>query len=311
MSRLVLLLCMAMAACDRSAPQPPREAQANEVRIVTLAPALTKMVIDLGRGADIVGVGEHDAGAPPGTPVVGNFMNINTERLYGLRPTHLLMMTDQHGVPESLAAMARSAGFDLVAYPYPNCVGDVGTVLFDETGMDEPTRRSVGAALGMATQAQQLKLHMLMRLGAIGRVTRDVPKPDVLLVIGVEPNVRASAPAKTGTVLDELLGFAGALNAAAHSQVSAPVFDREKLLAIAPDVILLLLPNDPPLTDNDSRLAAFAGLDIPAVRDGRIALISDPMVLLPASNLAEAAATLAKAIHPDLAPQIDAAMDAP
>jgi ABC-type hemin transport system substrate-binding protein len=314
----LLCACMALVGCDRSEPQSSGEPDAHAMRIVTLAPALTKMVIDLGLTDAIVGVGEHDACAPQGAAVVGNFMNVNTERLYELRPTHVLMMTGQHGVPESLAAMAQSAGFDLVAYAYPNGIEDVGAVLFDEaellredSGVRDPDRRSVGAALDMKMQAQRLKLHMFMQLAAIGRVTGSVAKPSVLLVIGVEPNVRASAPAQTGTVLDDLLGFAGGLNAAAQSQVSAPVYDREKLMGLAPEVILLLLPNDPPLTENDSRLAAFAGLDIPAVRDGRIALINDPMVLLPATNLPQAAATLAKAIHPDLAARIDAAMDAP
>ena len=43
------------------------------MRLVTLAPALTQMVIDLDEANALVGIAENDMVAPPGLPVVGNF----------------------------------------------------------------------------------------------------------------------------------------------------------------------------------------------------------------------------------------------
>ena len=77
----------------------------------------------------------------------------------------------------------------------------------------------------------------------------------------------ASGP---GTVLDEVLRMVGGENAAARRQGrSRPTYDREKLLALAPDVILLIQPGTPPRQKRSTRtacLAEFRSLDIPAVK---------------------------------------------
>jgi len=70
-----------------------------------------------------------------------------------------------------------------------------------------------------------------------------------------------------------------------------------------PDVILLLMPGAPKLgsIDEDERLAVFRGLDINAVRQNRIVLLNDSMILLPATNLADVAVQMAEAVHPERA----------
>ena len=89
--------------------------------------------------------------------------------------------------------------------------------------------------------------------------------------------------------------------------MAAPTFDREKLLSIKPDVILIFDPKGQPLgdIDADSRLADFKGLEIPAVTQGRIVLIDDAGAMLPSSRIDRIAATLAKAIHPGLEAKLD------
>ena len=113
--------------------------------------------------------------------------------------------------------------------------------------------------------------------------------------------IMASGP---GTVNDELLEIAGGVNAAANATVSAPVYDRESLLASVPDIILLLMPDAAPLTENDQRLAPLRGLPVPAVEQKCIVLINDPEVLLPGTQLPRIARQFVRAIHPELAEQI-------
>jgi hypothetical protein len=78
------------------------------------------------------------------------------------------------------------------------------------------------------------------------------------------------------------------------------------LIALSPQVIILLMPEAPPPEDDDPRLAIFAGLPIPAVTDGRITLINDPACLLPSTSIVRLAAQMARAIHPELTAEIDA-----
>src|SRR5690606_27253270 len=104
--------------------------------------------------------------------------------------------------------------------------------------------------------------------------------------------------------------FAGGLNVVNNPDASAPTLDREMLLAAKPEVVLLLLPEAPPLKsiDEDERLASFRGLEIPAVVNNRIVLINDPLVALPSTSIVNIGAQMAKAIHPELADEIDRIM---
>lgn len=302
---LLLLIGLVTAGCDDQAPPAPTDAQASSAqspRLVTLAPALSQMLVDLGLAEAIVGVSEHDAAAPQGLPVVGNYTAVDTEALLSIQPTHVLMMAGPAGAPPRLQELADEGLFELSVFPFPLSIRDIERVLQDDNPSDP---HDLGTALGMTQQAMALKLRLLKQLAAIQAVTAGRDKPMVLLVLGTEPTVLASGP---GTVHDELLGFAGGLNAVVDAAVTAPEYDRESLLAIKPDVVLLLMPNAPALTQGDARLAVFEGLPIPAVEQGCVYLLNDPLILLPSTSVGHVCAEMAKAIHPDLADAIDAAV---
>lgn len=363
---LVLVWIVAMAVgCDESFGPEPDTSLNDPLRIVSLAPALTRMIVDLGREDLIVGVALNDDAAPPDKPIVGTAWDVDSEALLRARPTHVVMMVGKDGPDARLRDLANSQGFELVVYPYPDTVEQIGRILCEQAGLlagapgrsdpafgngeappdgdldsslpgddmgldglNTPTDAStpdnpragdpsaaashqttIGLLVLRPTQAFELWLSILERLGALQALTlhaANVDKPSVLLVISVEGGVMAEGP---GTVNDQLLTlFVNARNAAAGASVRAPTYDAEGLLALEPDVILLLMPGAPPMTDfaTDPRLSSLRGLDIPAVRDQRVTIINDPFVLLPSTNLPRTAAAMAKAIYPELAPRIDA-----
>lgn len=73
------------------------------------------------------------------------------------------------------------------------------------------------------------------------------------------------------------------------------------------------MPGAPALKDmaDDPRLAGLRDLPIPAVANNRVILLNDPLVLLPDSGLDRLAASMAKAVYPDLSPSIDSLMSDP
>lgn len=310
----VLLL---VAGCDRApdasvATTQPVPADTGAMRLISLTPALTQMLVDLGQAHLLVGVGQNDAAAPSDAklPIVGTYLDPDIEGILALRPTHILITSGKEGPSRRLAAVALEHGITIANYRYPNSIEDVGRILMDEdefiSGGNGETV-SLGTLLDIKPQAHSLKLGMLVRLGALNNATYTPRPPNVLLLIG--DGLMASGP---GTVLNQLLTQINARNAAWDAAVPAPTFDREKLLAARPDVILFLLPDAPPLgpLDQDERLASLRGLDIPAVKQQRIVLVNDPLVLLPSSSLDRIAATLARAVYPDQAAAIDTAMQA-
>lgn len=310
--RGVCLAVLAWAACliVGCDPRPPSPRTPDGLRVVSLTPGLTRMVVDLGLGDAIVGVAEHDDVVPPrlDAPVLGNFLDVDLEKLAAAKPTHVLMMTGKEGPPANLAAMADAMGFTLVAYPYPQSVADVAAMLDDPHGQLGPP--SIGEVLDLDRHAAALRRELLGGLDAIEATLAgaEVDRPRTLLVFGEGVPVMAIGP---GAPLDELLTYAGGRNAAAGTGVPAPTFDREKLADLDPQVIVLLSPGGPPLggLDRDARLAPFRGLPVPAVEHGRLYLMNHPEVLLPTTSMLATTAELATLLHPDRADAIAAAVD--
>lgn len=312
---LALLMGLMLVGCDGVSSSYTTIEDDAELRIVTLAPAMTQILVDMEMGESIVGVAENDAAAPPGAGLVGNVANINQEKLVSLNPTHVLGMRMGGAQLDALEATARREGFSLALYPYPRSVDAVGLIIWNERefiGGELPPDAvpSLGTVLDARGDASDVKYTMLHRLSELDRVTQDLKdtKPSVLLVNQSDPTVTASGP---GSVLDELLAHAGGVNAAASATTAAPIYTREDILELSPEVILLLMPNAYPLKSlqEDQRLAIFRDLDIPAVRNGRIYLLNDPVIQLAESTaMAKIAGEIAKRLYPDQAKRIDAAV---
>ncbi len=279
-------------------------------RIVSLAPAISQMLLDLHMEGDIVGKAEYDTSAPAKVRVVGNFQDINVEALLSTKPTMVLMMTGASGVPKVLSDLADKKRFTLYAYRYPDTIDEALDILHDPEAdqYKAASQPDLATVLGDPVAAIRLRRTIDLQIQAVRDVVQGLAKPRVLAAFSTAPLMASGAK----TVNDELIQIAGGVNAAGTAKISAPTYDREKLIALAPDVILLLSPGAPALgpLETDARLESLRGVNIPAVTNKRIILLGDSLVLLPSTNVARAAADFAKAIHPDKAKQIDEAMAA-
>ncbi len=219
-------------------------------RIVCLVPAATLTLIDAGRAEEIVGVGEHDPAAeallPRETPRVGSFLDVDAERLAALAPTAVI-------VPAG-TTLRLPAGAEAIEQPYPTTVTEAVANI---------------ERLGGAEQAAAVR-------AAFAAATPDADGPRVLLAFGTSP-VWASGP---GTVNDEVLRAAGGVNALTDAAVPALTLDEEALRALAPEVVLLLLPERDAESAEAERSSVAASL--PAAR---VVVVTDRFVLLPGPNL--------------------------
>lgn len=289
---LIGLLALAVIWGCGQAPAPRDEPEAR--RIVCLVPAVTQMLLDLGLGDEIVGVNEYDTHAATGVPVVSSYPQVDLEKLLATDPTWIIGTQTKDFPPPRLREVARERGITFAAAPYPRTVDEVLRTVYDPPdGTDE--YGGLGRALGIPEEAKQLRTKIEAELDAVKTQTGGLPTRSVLVCFGLSP-VMASGP---GTVNHDLLNYINATNAAADSAIPAPTFDREQLIAMRPDVILLLMPDAPALEPDDQRLAQLRGLNIPAVRDGRVYLINDPHCLLPSTNLPALAHEMARLVHGD------------
>lgn len=274
MIRLVaaLLACGLMFACDRDTPPPPAAVEASEVRLVPLSPALGVIVRDLGQADLIVGRHTWDMALDPAIPTVGTHDDPDLETLLRLNPTHIIVQEMETRVPQSLRRMAEREGWTLWSYPL--------LTLDDITGAVD----GLHGALADATDSPATE-SPAARLTAAWALHPDAPGAGrVLILAGVDP-AGAMGPGSFHHQLIERLGARPALTTGGPWQE----LDHEDILCLAPDSILLFRPGGDDSTDTLAALGGIANLDIPAIRDGRVAVITHPLGLLPASSLGEVA----------------------
>ena len=300
---------------------------AAPARIVSMTPMYTRMLLDLGAGDRLVGVATLDMAAPKGLTVVGNYLDVDAERLAAARPDLVLTATGKEGVSPTLSRLAEALGFEVAAYPYPATIEAVLDQLSPAADAqragpsDQPTTpgvpgaaagagrglgvevgpgagAGVGEAIGLPGRAAALRADVERRLAALSDRAAALAggePPRVLLLFGLQP-YHAVGP---GAVHDELIALAGGVNAAGNAAVSAPTLSLEAIVTAGPDVVIAMLPDAPAQEPDDPRLAGLRALPIPASRasDARLFIVTDPLVLLPSTNLPDTLARLIALIH--------------
>lgn len=285
---LTALAACSLLACDGAILDPARAVTRSEepapTRIIVLSPALGVILQDLGVEEDIVGKHAWDMALGASIPVVGTHDDPDLESILRLDPTHIIVQDMETKIPESLRRMAADQGWLVWGFPL---------LTLDDIALctDELHGCLVGAPESSTDALPSTRLtEAWSNRGAPARAAGRV-----LLLAGVDP-AGAMGPGSFHHQLIERLGAAPALTNGGPWQE----LDHEDILRLAPDTIILFRPQatdsnqiDAPsaLTRQEAlqMLGGIAGLDIPAVRHGRVGVVEHPLGLIPASSLAEVA----------------------
>ncbi len=268
----------------------------GEMRVVSLSPAITQMIIDLGMAENIVGAGMHDPVKGESVPVVGDLFNHDYEKMLGVEPTDIFLQPGAVGVPDKLRSLADSHGWRIHEYEIET-VDDVLETLSGGV-------MSVGSVLGVSEEAKKLRGEIEGKLERLGEALKGVERERVLILIGVEPMTGVGS----GTFLDELLTIAGGVNVLDGVASHYPVLDLERLIGLGPGVIVL--PGRVEGGDGGGEIpAVLMKIDIPAVREGRVLWLRDKCSMLPSTSMVRVAGKLAKLLHPELSETIDELMN--
>ncbi len=246
-------------------------------RLVSLTPSATEVVAALGAAPLLVGVDDYSTFPPEVTtlPKVGSFLAPNLETIVGLRPA-LVIVDDVHGKAAEALSDAGVATVECSIHAIP----DVKRAL-----------RTIGDRIGRSAEATQV-------VGTIdaaierARGQRPAKRPRVLAIIDREAGGLGNlVAAGTGSWLDELLAISGGENVLAGAPVRYPKISLEEVMRAQPDVIL-----DLSFAGGKGGVAEWAAVDVPAVKLGRVVVLSEPYLTAPSPRVAEALAALARAI---------------
>jgi len=220
---VAVALCVMTQAFAARAEAPYRLGPATDAppkRVVTLAPSLTEIVLDLGARGALVGVSRYDdAREVAALPRVGGYLDPSPEAILALHPDLLLVEPS----PGNRAVVERLASLGV-----PVLVLPLKSIADTQVSM-----RAVGDALGRSGEGSAAASRLAEALARL-RSCAGPREPRTLVVYAWQPLVAAG----TGSFADELLTLAGARNAAAGFAGPYPTLSVEAILASDPAFVL-------------------------------------------------------------------------
>ena len=261
--------------------------QAKPARIISLIPAVSEMLFAIGAGQQVVAVSSFDDYPPEvlKLPRVGALVDPDLERILSLRPDLVIVYESQIDLRRQL----ERATIPMFVYKHAG-LGDVTTTIQQ---LGARIAREEGAAAVIRRIDQKLAD---VRMRVAGR-----PRPRTLLVFGRDALTLRGIYASGGIgFLHDMVSAAGADNVFADVNQQSVQATTELILARRPEVILELRSDNMTAEQQRQEIAVWRALpSVPAVRAGRIAIITDPRTVVPGPRVAEGTELMARALHPE------------
>lgn len=257
-------------------------------RIVSLVPATTEMLFAMGEGGRLAGVGSYDRFPPEvdRLPRLGGLLDPNVEQLIALRPDLVIVYDTQTDLRRQL----ERAGIPMFTYRLEG--------LADVTR----TMRALGQRIGSADRGEAAARRIDDQLAALRGRVAGRPRPRTLLVFGREPGSLRAINASGGYgFLHDLLDLAGGTDVLGDIKRAAVSMSSEMVITRAPEVVIEVHYGESLETRNmEAERRVWNALpSVPAVRTGRVYLLSGDEFVVPGPRVVLAAERFARAMHPE------------
>jgi iron complex transport system substrate-binding protein len=163
------------------------------------------------------------------------------------------------------------------------------------------TIRQLGTRIGRDQEAAALVGRIDSALSDIRRRVAGRPRPRTLLVFGRDALTLRGIYASGGIgFLSDMLDMAGGDNVFGDVKQQSVQATSELILARRPDAILELRAGEMPPEQRAREIAVWQILpSVPAVRTGRITILTDPRTVVPGPRVAEGTELIARTLHPE------------
>lgn len=242
-------------------------------RVISLAPSMTEMMLELGAGERLVGV--LDAGERPPAlarlPSVGRLGQFEVETLLSLQPDLILLW------PGSIAPAQREqlAAFDIPLFEAePRRLEDIADQL-----------EALGVQVGRAEQGRLLAIGLREQLAELRSQYRRAEPLSVFYQVWDRPLYTLGGQ----QIVSDALRACGARNVFADLELAAPQVSLEAVLARDPQVILVSQP--------ELAAAWQAWPQLRAVRHGQVWAVPDRGLERPSLQMLEATRQLCQLLQ--------------
>lgn len=294
-SILIVILCLCFSLylieallSNHPAPRCTKD-KAVPARVISINPAATEFIFELGRQDLLVAVSDF-CNYPPQVdsfPKVGGTENPNLERIRALNPDLIIVQ----GQSDAITDFCQRNEIECI----PVNLRDINEIYEDIV--------QLGVTLGCKDVAAELNKRIQSEIKTVTDKLAVSEKRKVFFSLYRTPGSLASiTTAGPNTLLSELITFAGGTNIFNDVSRDYPVISKETLLKRQPDIIIE--PYQPSLVSGDYTAEAlndwskFSGLE--AVQNNAVYFIDSDLALKPGPRIGQAAIALAELIHPEL-----------
>ena len=284
--------------------------QATEVehRFAVFSPAIGVMLRDLGFEDSVVGRHSFDSALSKSIPVVGSHIDVDYEMLLSVEPTDVFFEINESEIPPKVISLAKEHDWQIWSYKLEtldDIANTVDDLYFKLVGFSQPAPSADPFNIVVDPSAKfQIDLPSARLASAwspMGRPASDAGR--VLLLASLDPP-GAMGPGSFHAQLIDRLGLSPAIESGGMWQE----LDYEDIVHLNPDSIIVLKPREPDPVDLigepqamswdeiRQRVGGIADLPISAVHTRRIAIIEDPLGLLPSTSLARVADEIREAV---------------
>jgi len=264
---LVFLASLSPVSAAEPTPVGP-----TPIRILANAPSNAEIVCALGVCDRLVGVSTFVTFPPElrSLPRIGGLQDPDLEAIVALHPDLLL----QRGHNEHVIALCRKHGIRL----YVDRTDSMSSLY--------TTISELGAIMAREAQAATLNEDIRVQLAKIAENAPEQP-PRVLLALRSPDRLAPLTSVGEPSFLHEIIKLAGGRNVQAHSQVPYPTLDLEEIIAAQPDIILDVMPGrELSAADHQEIVVQWSRLrTVPAVRQGRIHVLTEDYALTPSPRV--------------------------
>jgi iron complex transport system substrate-binding protein len=256
-------------------------------RIISLIPAVTEMLYALRAGAEVVAVSSFDDYPPEvgRLPRVGALLDPDLERILALKPDLIIVYESQVDLRRQL----ERARIPMFVYTHASLPDVTATI------------RELGTRIGRDTEATALVTRIDGALAGIRTRVAGRPRPKTMLVFGRDALALRGIYASGGIgFLHDMLTAAGGDNVFADIRQQSVQATSELILARAPEVILELRAGEMAADQRRREQDVWRVLaSVPAVRAGRVSILTDPRTVVPGPRVAEGTERIARVLHPE------------
>jgi iron complex transport system substrate-binding protein len=260
-----------------SGPSAQSEPPVETLRIVSMNPSLTRMLVALEALQVLVGVDEYSADHEPAVaalPRVGGLFNPSLEAVVALEPDLVVVVPSMQ--QRDFRSRLRELGVEVLELEnarFAQVLESIQT-LGDRIDRSRAARERVAAIRGTWIE--------------VAREASQRPRRSAVLIVQRDPLFVVGG----GSYLNSMLDAAGLDNAAAEFSEAYPRVSLEWLIAAGPRVIIDSSADPVSAIEHWSRWAS-----IPAVAEGRVVAVPQGLVTLPGPYLDRSLRTLVAAIR--------------